>query len=119
MVTADEDRDNPNVEVCVKHERDREPVLITEAAPSHEEEQAARKRKYLTIMLVRISCLAIAGVLHSTWWLALALALLSIPLPWIAVLIANDRPPRRRKKVNRYQRSATAIDTGDHPVIDS
>jgi hypothetical protein len=102
----------------MKRERDSEPVLITEAAPSHDEEHAARKRKYLTIMTVRISCLALAGILHGTWWLALAFALLSIPLPWIAVLIANDRPPRRRENVKRYQPSATAIESGEHPVID-
>ena len=96
----------------MKHERDSEPVLITDAAPSHDEEHTARKRKYLTIMTVRISCLAVAGVLHGTWWLALVFALLSIPLPWIAVLVANDRPPRRRENVNRYRPAATAIETG-------
>ena len=102
----------------MKHDRDGEPVLITGAAPSHEEEHAARKRKYLTIMAVRISCLAVAGVLHGTWWLALTFALLSVPLPWVAVLIANDRPPRRQENANRYERSATVVEAGEHPVID-
>jgi hypothetical protein len=104
--------------VRVRHERDGEPVLITDAAQSFDDEHSARKRKYLTIMLVRMSCLAVAGILHNTWWLALTLALLSIPLPWIAVLIANDHPPNRREKVNRYQRSARTVESGDHPVID-
>jgi hypothetical protein len=27
----------------------------------------------------------------------------SIPLPWIAVLIANDRPPRRAEEPRRYE----------------
>ncbi len=103
----------------MKHERDSEPALITDATPSHEDQHAARRRKYLTIMTERISCLAVAGILHGTWWLALVFALLSIPLPWIAVLIANDRPPRKQGNVNRYRRSATAIETGEHPVIDS
>ena len=102
----------------MKHERDGQPVLITAAAQSFDDEHAARKRKYLTIMVVRMSCLAVAGILHNTWWLALVLALLSIPLPWIAVLIANDRPPTKRENVNRYRRPATAIESGDHPVID-
>jgi hypothetical protein len=39
-------------------------------------------------------------------------------LPWIAVLIANDRPPRKAEQVNRYQRSATAIESNRHEVID-
>lgn len=103
----------------MKHDRDGEPVLITDAAQSYEEEHAARKRKYLTIMVVRVSCLAAAGVLHGTWWLALTFVLLSIPLPWIAVLVANDGPPRRQEDAHRYERSRTAIEGGDHPVIDS
>jgi Protein of unknown function (DUF3099) len=103
----------------VKHDRNGEPVLITDAAPSQEEEHAARKRKYLIIMTVRISCLAVAGILHGTWWLALVFALLSIPLPWIAVLVANDRSPRKQENANRYQPSPPAIETGEHPVIDS
>jgi hypothetical protein len=102
----------------VKPERDDTPVLITEAAPSYEVEYAARKRKYLTMMLLRLPCLILAGVFHETWWLALGLVLLSVPLPWIAVLIANDRPPRKAEEVNRYQRSATAIDATPHKVID-
>ena len=102
----------------MKSERDDTPVLITEAAPSYEEEYAARKRKYLTMMLLRLPCLVAAGIAHDTWWLALGFVLLSIPLPWIAVLIANDRPARKAEKVNRYRRSARAIEGGSHPVID-
>src|SRR5690349_19894061 len=79
----------------VKSERDDTPVLITEAARSYEDEYAARKRKYLTMMLLRMPCLILAGIFHDTWWLALAFVALSIPLPWIAVLIANDAPPRK------------------------
>jgi hypothetical protein len=107
------------LEVRVKHDRDGEPVLITDAAPSYEEEHAARKRKYLTIMVVRVTCLASAGILHGTWWLALTFVVLSIPLPWIAVLVANDGPPRRREHVHRHTTSTTAVEAGEHPVIDS
>jgi len=102
----------------VKSERDDTPVLITEAARSYEEEFAERKRKYLTMMLLRVPCLVLAGILHDTWWLALGFVLLSIPLPWIAVLIANDRPPRKAEEVNRYQRSAKAIEGDGHSVIE-
>ncbi|MGH3757973.1 DUF3099 domain-containing protein [Actinophytocola sp.] len=102
----------------MKGDQDDTPVLITEAAPSYDEEYAARKRKYLIMMLMRLPCLVLAGIFHETWWLALGFVLLSIPLPWIAVLIANDRPPRKAESVNRYQRSATAIEGGEHRVID-
>ncbi len=102
----------------MKGERDDTPVLITEAAPSYDEEYSARKRKYLTMMLLRLPCLILAGIFHETWWLALGFVLLSVPLPWVAVLVANDRPPRKAEDVNRYQRSATAIEAGEHRVID-
>lgn len=102
----------------MKSERDDTPVLITEAARSYDEEFSARKRKYLTMMMLRLPCLILAGVFHGTWWLALGFVLLSIPLPWIAVLIANDRPPRKAEQVNRYERTPTAIEGGNHPVID-
>lgn len=62
--------------------------------------------------------LVFAGILHETWWLALGLVLLSIPLPWIAVVVANDRPPRRTENAHRYERSSVAIEAGDHPVIE-
>jgi len=102
----------------VKAERDDTPVLITEAAPSYEEEYAARKRKYLTMMLLRLPCLVLAGIFHETWWLALSFVLLSVPLPWIAVLIANDSAPRKTESVNRYERTPGAIENGEHKVID-
>jgi hypothetical protein len=102
----------------VKSERDDTPVLITEAAPSYDEEYAARKRKYLTMMLLRLPCLVLAGIFHDTWWVAWGFLLLSIPLPWIAVLIANDRPPRKAEQVNRYERTPHAIESDEHKVID-
>ncbi|HEX2131029.1 MAG TPA: DUF3099 domain-containing protein [Actinophytocola sp.] len=102
----------------MKGEQDDTPVLITEAAPSYEEEFAARKRKYLTMMLLRVPCLILAALFHDTWWLALGFVLLSIPLPWIAVLVANDRAPRKAEEVNRYQREATAIESPGHTVIE-
>jgi hypothetical protein len=43
--------------------------------------------------------------------------LLSIPLPWIAVLVANDQAPRRTGKVNRFPLSSRAIEARSHPVI--
>ena len=46
----------------------------------------------------------------------------SIPLPWMAVLIANDRPPRTAEEVNRYhygdQPERTAIAPSQNNVIE-
>ena len=62
-------------------------------------------RKYLTIMAFRIPALILAAVAYSIWQnglISLAIIAVSIPLPWIAVLIANDRPPRRAEEPRRY-----------------
>lgn len=82
------------------------PVLITAAAPAYEEQHRARVRKYLTIMSFRIPALILAAIAYGIWHnglLSLAIVAVSIPLPWIAVLIANDRPPRRAEEPRRFE----------------
>lgn len=100
-------------------ERDDTPVLITEAAPSYDEQHNARRKKYALIMSLRIPCLIAAGLSFHLPWLALAFVILSVPLPWIAVLIANDRPPKKAEKANRYRSESAvkALETKEHPVI--
>ncbi|WP_084432789.1 DUF3099 domain-containing protein [Kibdelosporangium aridum] len=106
-------------------ERGDTPVLITEAAPSFDEQHAARKRKYITMMALRLPCLFLALIFAQiSWWLALGFLLLSIPLPWAAVLIANDRPPRKAQRFKRYKReqgvpSAEVLErSNNHQVIE-
>ena len=96
-----------------------DPVLITDAQRSYEEELAVRKRRYAVMMGMRIPCMVLAAVFYQTPWLAVSLLILSIPLPWMAVLIANDRLPRKTEKVNRYEADRTALDARPHPVIES
>ena len=59
-------------------------------------------------MSFRIPALILAAVAYGIWQnglVSLAIILVaSIPLPWIAVLIANDRPPRRAEEPRRYER---------------
>lgn len=94
------------------------PVLITEAAPSYEEQYAQRKRKYAMIMSLRIPCLILAAFFVQIPWLALTFVVLSVPLPWVAVLIANDRPPKKAERVSRYRGTARQIEAREHKVID-
>jgi Protein of unknown function (DUF3099) len=98
------------------------PVLITGAAVSPAAEFAARRRRYSLIMSLRIPCLVLAGVLALGfgWSIAAAvIVVLSVPLPWVAVLIANDGPPRKAEKIARYRpdrvletRETKALGTG-------
>ncbi|BBZ48520.1 DUF3099 domain-containing protein [Mycobacterium heidelbergense] len=88
-------------------DRDR-PVLITSAAPSYEEEHRARVRKYLTLMAFRIPALILAALAYGAWHnglISLLIVAASVPLPWMAVLIANDRPPRRSDEPRRFEES--------------
>lgn len=100
--------------------RDDTPILITEAAPSHDDQLRVRQRKYAVMMALRIPFLVAAVACYRIWWLALLLVILSIPLPWMAVLIANDRPPRRTEAVSRYRSPGREkrLEARDHPVID-
>jgi hypothetical protein len=96
------------------------PVLITAAEPSYAEQYAVRKRKYTILMSARIPCIALAAVFYQTWWLALGFLVLSVPLPWMAVLIANDRAPRKTEQVHRFQRDLRGreLESRGHTVID-
>ena len=95
-------------------------TLITEAEPSYDEQFRARRKRYLLMMSMRVPCLILATVFYQTPWLALLIIVISIPLPWMAVLIANDRPARKRSKVIpgtiNYER---ALMPGGREIVDS
>src|ERR1700694_3823534 len=99
------------------------PVLITAAALPYEEEHRQRVRKYLTLMTIRIPALILAAVAYGTWHNGLISLLIvgaSVPLPWIAVLIANDRPPRRAEEPRRYaSRRIPLFPTAERPSLES
>jgi hypothetical protein len=79
-----------------------EPVLITEAQPSLAEQHAARKKRYAITMAVRGVCIVLAAVFYQIVWLMLVFAILGTVLPWVAVVMANDGPPKKRLDPNRY-----------------
>lgn len=84
---------------------DGQPVLITAAAPSYEQQHRERVRKYLTMMAFRVPALILAALAYGAWHnglISLAILAASIPLPWMAVLIANDRPPRSAAEPRRF-----------------
>jgi hypothetical protein len=101
---------------------DGQPVLITRAAVPFEEQHRARVRKYLTLMFWRIPALILAAVAYGIWQnglLSLAIILISVPLPWMAVLIANDRPPRRAEEPRRYDaRRIPLFPTAERPALE-
>lgn len=102
---------------------DGRPVLITRAAPSYEVQHRQRVRKYLTLMAFRIPALILAAVAYGIWQnglISLLIILVSVPLPWMAVLIANDRPPRRAEEPRRYSgagQRTPLFPTANRPAI--
>ena len=77
------------------------PVLITDAARSQGDQLRSREIRYVTMMGLRITCLIIGAILISLRppllpiWLVLCAAGMVL-LPWMAVLVANDRPARSK-----------------------
>lgn len=83
----------------------RRPVVITDAELSQEAQLRARQIRYASMMGVRVVCLITAGVLVSVQapllWLWLPLCVIGmVLLPWMAVLIANDRLPKQRHRLS-------------------
>jgi hypothetical protein len=104
---------------------DGRPVLITAAAPAYEEQHRKRVRKYLTLMAFRVPALILAAVAYGQWHnglISLAIIAVSLPLPWIAVLIANDRPPRSAEEPRRFQdghQRVPLFPRASHPALES
>jgi Flp pilus assembly protein TadB len=100
-----------------------EPVLITEAAVSQHDQHAARKKRYSITMAVRAVSLVLAALTYQySLWLMAVFAVLGTVLPWIAVVMANDRPPKKQLDPNRYRPPAPdrilESGTGKGRVID-
>jgi len=98
------------------------PVLITDAAASEEDQLSARKRRYVLLMGGRLTLFILAAVAYPvSAWLAVGLLAMSLPLPWMAVLIANDAPARRAEDTHRLTGAdpVRQLETRSHMVVDS
>jgi hypothetical protein len=101
------------------------PVLITDAPASPAQQRADRTRRYTLLMGGRLVLFVLAALVYPlSAWLAVALLALSIPLPWMAVLIANDAPPRSRRRTDGSHRlpppaPSRALEARSHVVVDA
>ena len=75
-------------------------------------------------MAFRVPALILAAVAYGIWHnglISLLILVASIPLPWMAVLIANDRPPRSAEEPRRYDAAPTRtplFPTGTRPALE-
>lgn len=121
--------------------RRRRATVITDAELSPDEQLRVRQIRYASMMSIRVVCLIMAGVLVSVQapllWLWLPLCVVGmVLLPWMAVLIANDRLPKEQHRlagrlgggsrghsVTRHLPGQTKdprqITSGEHRVIDA
>jgi len=100
-------------------QRRSEPVLITEAEPSLAQQHAFRKKRYAITMGIRAVFIVLAAAFYQVVWLMLIFAFLGTVLPWIAVLMANDRPPKKRLDTHRYDaRPDRVLESRPTRVID-
>ena len=95
-----------------------QPWLITDAARSQRDQLRSREIRYVTMMGLRLSCLIAGAVLISLkppllpLWLALCAAGMVL-LPWMAVIVANDRLPMskaERGKLRHAPASSAALE---------
>jgi hypothetical protein len=75
--------------------------VITDAEQSQDDQLHSREVRYVLMMSFRAVCLVAAAILVGTHapllWIWIPICLVGmVAVPWLAVILANDRPPRRR-----------------------
>jgi hypothetical protein len=77
------------------------PVVITTAPENVDVEFEHRRRRYAVMMALRALCVIAAALTYRfSVILALVFVVGGAVLPWCAVILANDRPPRRGQAQN-------------------
>lgn len=110
-----------------------QPILITDASRSQHDQLRSRQLRYIVMMSIRAACLVVGAILVGVkpplLWLWLSLCGVGMVLiPWLAVLLANDGPPKEKyrlaNRLHRSQRDETPprslpAEERPHPVIDA
>jgi hypothetical protein len=105
-----------------------DPVLITDASEDPETELRRREIRYVAMMVTRALCLIGAAVLVAQrpwlWQLWAVLCVVgAVVLPWLAVILANDRPPLPRRTAQGVPGGGAApqaaLEQREYKVIDS
>ncbi|SCG76778.1 DUF3099 domain-containing protein [Micromonospora humi] len=110
-----------------------QPILITDASRSQDDQLSSRQKRYVLMMGIRVACLVVGAILVGVQapllWLWLSLCALGMAIiPWLAVLLANDRPPKEEHRLaNRFQPRARdetppmalSAEERPHKVIDA
>lgn len=90
--------------------RTRTRALITDAVRSPEQNRQSRERQYAILQGLRIPFIlaAIAAAFYEAWVLASVLFVISVPLPWIAVVLGNAQGEKRDSRTKNVYKPAAA-----------
>lgn len=83
------------------------PVLITSAQRSQDDQLRSRQIRYVVMMSIRAVCLVLAALLVTLQvpllglWVTLCLTGMVL-LPWLAVILANDGPPKDKHRLRHH-----------------
>ncbi|MDY3128008.1 MAG: DUF3099 domain-containing protein [Corynebacterium sp.] len=78
-----------------------QPAVITDAQESPAQERFRREKIYGFLMFLRVPSLLLTVWLiyaYQAWVPAAIISALTIPLPWLAVMFANARGPKKDKR---------------------
>jgi Flp pilus assembly protein TadB len=97
---------------------------ITDAAMSLDEERRYRTIRYVVMMSIRAVLVVVCGILVMVeaplLWLWLLFGVIGMAvLPWLAVVLANDRLARKPGAFTKHQRRARTLDAPQRRMIDS
>ncbi|GLZ80075.1 hypothetical protein Afil01_48820 [Actinorhabdospora filicis] len=109
---------------------DGRPALITNAEKSQDEQLRDRRLRYVLMMCARIVLVILAVVLVTlkvplAWLWALGCIVGGALLPWFAVLLANDRPPKEQHRLRHFFHKRPepddprALEARPHTVVDA
>lgn len=85
-----------------RHHAD-QPALITTAPQSSDDEFERRRKRYAVMMALRAVCVLGAALTYRISIVAaLVFVIAGAVLPWCAVIIANDGPPKKRRRHAGY-----------------
>lgn len=99
-------------------------MSITDVELSPDEELRIRMVRYAVMMSIRVLLVVVCGILviveAPLLWLWLPLGVVGmVALPWMAVLLANDRLAKnKRGTFVRHERRAKRLAAPEHPMID-
>lgn len=90
--------------------RSRSRALITDAVRTPEQNRRSRERQYAILQGLRIPFIlaSIAAAFSEAWVIASVLFVISVPLPWIAVVLGNAQGEKRDSRTKNVYKPAVA-----------